>query len=76
MVEGMVYRLRAGVPWRELPSRFGPWQTVWKRYHRFCADGTLAPILASLQAEAELVQSARTAAGQAGPEPATRDSAA
>jgi len=76
VVEGMVYRLRAGVPWRELPSRFGPWQTVWKRYHRFCADGTLALILAGLQAEAELAQSARSPTGQAGPEPTTRDGAA
>jgi len=67
VVEGMVYRLRAGVPWRELPSRFGPWQTVWKRYHRFCADVTLALILAGLQAEAELAQSARSPTGQAGP---------
>ncbi len=76
VVEGMVYRLRAGVPWRELPSRFGPWQTVWKRYARFCADGTLALILAGLQEEAELAQSARSPTGQAGPEPTTRDGAA
>jgi len=49
VVEGIVYRLRVGMPWRELPAEFGPWQTVWKRYHQFCADGTLALILASLQ---------------------------
>ena len=49
VVEGIVFRLRVGMPWRELPAEFGPWQTVWKRYHRFCADGTLALILARLQ---------------------------
>nr|WP_281182533.1 transposase [Nocardia miyunensis] len=30
VVEGMLYRLRAGLPWRDLPEHFGPWQTVWK----------------------------------------------
>jgi transposase len=55
VVEGMVYRLRWGVSWRELPVEFGPWQTVWKRHRRFCTDGTLTQILACLQAEADLV---------------------
>ncbi len=49
VVEGIVYRLRVGMPWRELPAEFGPWQTVWKRHRRFHTDGTLALILASLQ---------------------------
>lgn len=31
-MEGIVYRYRTGIPWRDLPrERFGPWQTVWKR---------------------------------------------
>jgi len=55
VVEGIVYRLRAQVPWRELPAEFGPWQTVWKRHRRFCADGTLVQILGCLQREADLV---------------------
>src|SRR5665648_80929 len=31
VVEGIVYRYRCGVAWRDLPERFGPWQTglVW-----------------------------------------------
>ena len=34
-VEGIVFRCRTGVAWRDLPERFGRWQTVWKRHHRF-----------------------------------------
>jgi transposase len=34
VVEGIIYRYRAGVPWRDLPRDFGPWQTVWKRHHK------------------------------------------
>jgi transposase len=37
-----------------LPERFGPWQTVWKRHHRFATDGTWDKLLAIVQAEAEL----------------------
>ncbi|WP_460431450.1 transposase, partial [Azotobacter salinestris] len=30
-VEGMLYRMRAGGPWRDLPSAFGRWSSVYKR---------------------------------------------
>jgi transposase len=49
----VVHRYRTGIPWRDLPERFGPWQTVWKRHHRFCVDGTWDRLLAVLQAEAD-----------------------
>ncbi len=35
VVEGMLFRLRTGMPWRDLPEAFGPWQTVWKRHRRY-----------------------------------------
>ncbi len=73
VVEGIVYRLRVGMPWRELPAEFGPWQTVWKRHRRFCADGTLSQILGCLQREADLVaelaQLASCPEAQQGPKP-------
>lgn len=40
ILEGIAWRFRTGSPWRDLPEEFGPWQTVWKRHHRFCVDGT------------------------------------
>jgi len=52
-VEGAIYRLRTGVAWRDLPSEFGPWQTVWRRHYRFCVDGTWDKVLSFLQAEAD-----------------------
>jgi len=45
VVEGIVYRYRTGIPWRDLPAEFGPWQTVWKRHHRFTTDGTWDRVL-------------------------------
>jgi len=52
-VEGAIYRLRTGVPWRDLPSEFGPWQTVWRRHYRFCLDGTWDKVLSFLQVQAD-----------------------
>ena len=54
VVEGIIYRYRTGVPGRDLPrSEFGPWQTVWKRHHRFSLDGTWDNVLAALQSQAQ-----------------------
>jgi transposase len=54
-MDGIVYRYRAGIPWRDLPEVFGPWQTVWKRHRRFSGDGTWNSILARLLSEADAV---------------------
>src|SRR5680860_1424782 len=35
VIEGVIYRYRCGIAWRDLPGSFGPWQTVWKRHRRF-----------------------------------------
>ncbi len=53
IVEGMLYRLRTSVPWRDLPEHFGPWQTVWKRHRRYAADGTWDRVLTALLALAD-----------------------
>lgn len=53
VIEGIIYRLRTGVAWRDLPESFGPWQTVWKRHRRFSVDGTWDRIHARLVAEAD-----------------------
>lgn len=53
VVEGIIYRLRTGIAWRDLPESFGPHQTVSKRHRRFSADGTWDRIHARLVAEAD-----------------------
>lgn len=53
VLEGIVFRYRAGIPWRDLPPCFGPWQTVWKRHRRLSQDGTWDRIHARLLAEAD-----------------------
>ena len=50
IVEGILWILRAGSPWRDLPEEFGPWETVYGCFDRWNADGTLDTILQRLRA--------------------------
>jgi transposase len=38
-VEGVLYRFRAGIPWRDLPERFGKWKSVYQRFNRWAKSG-------------------------------------
>jgi transposase len=53
VLNGILFRVRSGVPWRDLPERYGPWETVYKRFARWQADGTWARIQASLHTQAD-----------------------
>ena len=48
IVNGILWHLHTGAPWRDLPERYGPWQTVYDRFNRWRQDGTWAKILDAL----------------------------
>ncbi|WP_345075250.1 IS5 family transposase [Amycolatopsis tucumanensis] len=41
MVEGIIYRYRCGLAWRDVPAVFGPWQTIWTWHRRLARGGHL-----------------------------------
>lgn len=45
VLEGIAWRFRTGSPWRDVPSEFGSWKTLWKRHHRYSFDGTYQRML-------------------------------
>lgn len=47
--EGMLWRLRTGAPWRDLPSEFGRWQSIYRRYNRWNKKGKLDEILENIE---------------------------
>ena len=53
ILEAIAWRFRTGSPWRDLPTEFGPWQTVWKRHRRYAEDGTWDRVLTQILAEAD-----------------------
>jgi transposase len=49
MLNAILWILRTGAPWRDLPERFGPWQSVYDYYRNWRNNGTFDQILQVLQ---------------------------
>lgn len=52
-VDAVVYRYRTGIPWRDLPERYGDWKATHKRFRRRCESGVFARILGALALDAD-----------------------
>jgi transposase len=48
LINGILWVLHTGAPWRDVPPRYGPWQTVYDRFNRWRRDGTWARLLTHL----------------------------
>ncbi|WP_390635869.1 IS5 family transposase [Limnoglobus roseus] len=48
-VNAVLYVLRTGVPWRDLPPRFGNWNSVWRRFRRWSAAGVWGRVLEAVR---------------------------
>ncbi|WSX65330.1 IS5 family transposase [Streptomyces sp. NBC_01411] len=53
VIDGILHRVRSGVWWRDLPERFGPWETVYERHRLWSAGGTRGRLLQWAQAAAD-----------------------
>ena len=51
ILNGILWKLRTGAPWRDLPPRYGPWSTVACRFRRWRLAGVWDRLLATLQQE-------------------------
>jgi hypothetical protein len=51
----MLWKLATGVPWRDLPERYGPWQTCYERFRRWQADATWQRLLVHAQSRSDAV---------------------
>ena len=50
LMDGILWALSDGGRWRNLPKEFGPWQTVYDRFLKWCRTGLWDKILRHLQA--------------------------
>lgn len=48
MLNAMLYWLNIGIPWRDLPERFGPWQSVYSRFRAWTKAGVWERLLSAL----------------------------
>lgn len=53
-VEGMLYRMRTGCPWRDLPAEFGNWNRIYKRFNAWSACGKWLRIFKTLVADPDM----------------------
>lgn len=49
MFDGILWVLRTGAPWRDLPERYGKWGSVYHRFNRWRKDGTFDRVLKALR---------------------------
>lgn len=52
-VNAVIWRVRTGVPWRDLPERFGSWKTVYNRFDRWSKAGIWKRIFEELAIEVD-----------------------
>ena len=48
-VDAVLWIAKTGAPWRDLPERFGPWNSVWKRFDRWARKGTWRLVFEALR---------------------------
>lgn len=50
-VDAVLFRYRAGIPWRDLPERFGHWKLVYNRYNRWSKTGVWERVFKQLASD-------------------------
>ena len=53
-LNAIIWIARTGAPWRDLPERFGSWNTVYDFFRRLIDSGVLVKIFADLSIDADL----------------------
>ena len=54
IVEAMLYRMRVGCPWRDLPADFGCWNAIYQQFNRWSSKNKLMQIFKALSQEPDL----------------------
>ncbi len=55
VINGMLFKAKTGVAWRDLPERYGPWKTIYNRFWRWSRNGTLTALVRRVRVIAEAV---------------------
>ena len=75
IINGIFFVLRTGIPWRDLPERYGPYTTAYNRFNRWSARGIWGRMFAALAAKSRdslqmidstIIKAHRAAAGAKG----------
>ncbi|MCX4398670.1 MULTISPECIES: IS5 family transposase [unclassified Streptomyces] len=53
LIDGIRFRVRTGVPWRDVPVEYGPWSRIYDLFRRWQRNGTWQRIITRLQSLAD-----------------------
>ena len=53
---GILCILRSGAPWRDVPERYGPWNTIYTRFNRWSKQGVLQKVFQELKLKVSLCE--------------------
>lgn len=53
-LNGVIWIFKTGAPWRDLPSRYGDWKNVHRRFSRWCKSGYFDKIFKVLSSDADM----------------------
>jgi transposase len=56
VINGVLWRTRCGLPWRDVPPVYGHWKTVYNRHRRWSGDGTWVAVLNELRRDADAAE--------------------
>ena len=54
IINGIVWIARSGAPWRDMPERYGPWETVYWWFQQLIENGILTSIFKDLNVDADM----------------------
>ena len=54
ILNAILWIARSGAPWRDLPERYGPWETVYTRFRELVDTGVLLQIFKDLNVDADM----------------------
>jgi transposase len=54
MLNGMLWIAKTGTPWRDLPERFDPWQTIYSRFRLWCKNDAFQSLFEALTQDADM----------------------
>ena len=50
-IDAVLYRAKTGIPWRDMPERFGPWKSVYNRFNNWSKAGIWELLFAALEVD-------------------------
>jgi transposase len=55
VLNGILWKIRTGADWRDVPERYGPWPTLYQRFRCWSAEGTVDRLLTHVQVHDDAV---------------------